>query len=444
MRNAFGSLSRTQITGFGVQVLFAVVVPLVLLPGALYSGALAAVFAAGLVLLIVAGALGLERAGSLALILAFGAAPWNNLRPFAAADFITFSDLLFTVGFVLLIPHFAGKRLQLPTLFMLGALGIIVVGSVTSIGAVNVALSFNHLLRFGVGALGLALMLAWWNSDKRTTIAAMSAYVAGNGVNVLAAYHYGSVAGGRYAGFTTHPNVMGMCGAIAFAMTPFLLGVASRRVRWLVLVGAGISFWTIWISGSRAAMAAVLVIVALYPLLSKSVYWALIVAALGVVSTYVVDFVARKSDGSNALERLLGGGSTAGSNEAREKLANEAVAQFREHPILGGGLAQVMEAHSIYLQILAALGIVGLAFFVLILFSVVRPLLVVPAPYGLLAAPAVTYVMAGAVSPLLWDRYIWCGLAVALMAARLADEDADGPEGDAPVPRDMARFGVQR
>ena len=90
-----------------------------------------------------------------------------------------------------------------------------------------------------------------------------------------------------------------------------------------------------------------------------------------------------------------------------------------------------MEAHSIYLQILAAIGIVGAAFFAIALGALIRPLFLLPKPYDLLAAPALTYAMAGMVSPLLWDRYIWCVLAFALMAPRLAAEHAAREGGEA-------------
>lgn len=435
MRNLLGSLTRSQVAGFGIQALFCVIVPLLMLPLALKSILLAGFFAVGLILLMGTAFLGIDRAGSVLIVLAVATAPLDDLRPVAAVGFVSFSDLLFAVGFLLLIPRLAGTALRLPVVFIVGALGVIAVGVLSSIGVEQMGESFNHLARFAVGALGLTVLLVWWSPNRNWTIATASAYLVGNAVNVIASYLKGPTGEGRYWGLTTHGNVMGLCAAIGFGMTPFLLYAVPRQYRWLVVLGSAFSFWGIWISGSRAALAAVLVLMALYPLLTRSIYSALAVAAFGFASVYVVDWVSRHADGSNALERLLGGGSARGSDEEREALAEMAIDQFWEHPVMGGGLANVMAAHSIYLQILAAIGVVGIAFFIAVLGSMVRPLILVRRPYGFLAAPALTYAMAGLVSPLLWDRYIWCALSLALMASRLARED-DPAEPDPDTPPD--------
>jgi hypothetical protein len=322
-----------------------------------------------------------------------------------------------------LAPAFIGRSLQVPSLFVLGGIGVLCVGVISSLGDANVAASFNHLLRFAVGALGLAILLAWWQSNRRWTIAAASAYMLGNGVNVISSYLQGPIADNRYYGLTTHPNVMGLCAALGFALTPFLFRAVERH-RWLVVLGSAMCFWSIWISGSRAALAAALAITVLYPFLARSVIAGISVAAFGFVSVYLVDWAARQGAGANALSRALGGGSASGSDEAREELARVAIDHFLANPVLGSGLGTVMEAHSIYLQVLAAIGLTGAAFFAIVLASLVRPLFLLPRPYDFLAAPALTYAMAGMVSPLLWDRYIWCVLAFALMAPRLAAEHA--------------------
>lgn len=430
MRETLRSLTRSQVGGFGLQVLFAVVVPLLVLPLALQSTFLAAGFAFALLILISSAFFGMEHTGGAILLAAFAASPLDDLRPIPALSFVAVSDLLFAIAFVVLAPAFIGRSLRVPSLFVLGGIGMLSVGVISSLGDENVAASFNHLLRFAVGALGLAILLSLWQANRRWTIAAASAYMIGNGVNVIASYLKSPLPDGRYYGLTTHPNVMGLCAALGFALTPFLFRTVDRH-RWLVIVGSMLCFWGIWISGSRAALAAALAIALLYPFLARSVIAGLGVAAFGFVAVYLVDWAARQGAGANALSRALGGGSAAGSDQAREDLARVAIDHFLAHPVLGSGLGTVMEAHSIYLQILAAIGLVGAAFFAIALAALVRPLFLLPKPYDLLAAPALTYAMAGTVSPLLWDRYIWCVLAFALMAPRLAAEHAEDEGSEA-------------
>jgi hypothetical protein len=118
----------------------------------------------------------------------------------------------------------------------------------------------------------------------------------------------------------------------------------------------------------------------------------------------------------------MGGGNATGSNQAREDAARIAIDQFTASPLLGGGFGPILEAHNIYLQIAAAVGIFGLLGYLLIMWSLVRPLFMYAEPYGLLAVPALAYAMAGMIFPLLWDRYIWCVLALGLIGPILGAE----------------------
>jgi hypothetical protein len=117
------------------------------------------------------------------------------------------------------------------------------------------------------------------------------------------------------------------------------------------------------------------------------------------------------------------------SDVARQQLFEQAVDRFWSSPIIGTGLADVIEAHVIYVQILAGLGVIGLAFYLLVLWSTVQPLTVLTPPYSLLALPALSYVTLGFVTSVMWDRYIWTLMALALLAPRLAaaaNAPADG------------------
>lgn len=394
----------------------------IVLPLGMYSLVLAVGFAFVLVTLTLTALLGLERTGNLFLLAAITAAPLNNLRPVPALSFVTLADALFAVGFLILIPHFAGTSLKLPSPFVVGAALILAMGSLASIASGDAALSFNHMTRLAVGAFALAILLTWWRPDLKTVTAAAGGYVFGNCVSVVYGLIHGPPAGGRHVGLSTHPNIMGLCDALALALIPFLFVAVRRDNRWLVVLGAATCAFGIWINGSRGALLTSLAVLVLYPVITRSLTLGLGVVAVGFTLPIAVSHAAGRVSDTSALGRLLGGGNATGSNQAREDAARIAIDQFTASPLLGGGFGPVLEAHNIYLQIAAAVGIFGLLGYLLVMWALVRPLFLYVEPYGLLAVPAVAYAMAGLIFPLLWDRYIWCVLALALIGPILGAE----------------------
>ncbi len=398
---------------------------LVILPLAMYSPPLAVVFAGGLITLVITAAVGLERAGSFYLVAAITAAPLNAVRPVPGLNFVTLSDALFVVGFLLLIPHFAGTRLQIPSAFVLGAAGIFAIGGLASIAGGEALLSLNHMLRFAVGAIVLAALICWWHPSMKTVVAATSGYLLGNVISVVGGLIEGVPPGGRHVGLSTHANVMGLCDALALALVPFLFAVVRRERRWLVLAGAAMCVYAIWINGSRGALLTSLAILLLYPVITRSLSFGLVVVAVGFLAPLGISYVADRVSDTSALGRLLGRGNSQYADQAREDAARVAIDQFTDHPLLGGGFATVLAAHNIFLQIAAAVGIIGLVFYLVVLWSLIRPLISIPAPYGLLSVPALAYAMAGLIFPLMWDRYIWGVLGFALVGPILAQKAAD-------------------
>lgn len=419
---SFNSVARTLRSGVVFQILFPIVALAIVLPLGLYSILLAAGFAFLLITLTLAAVLGLERTGALFLLAAITAAPLNDLRPVPGLSFVTLADALFGIGFLILIPHLAGTPLQLPAPFVVGVAGVLAAGALASMASSDPALSFNHMLRFGVGALALATLLTWWRPRMKVVVAAAAGYVLGNCISVAAAVTNGTTYAGRHIGLSTHPNIMGLCDALAISLVPFLLYSVRREHRWMVWAGAAICAYGIWINGSRGALLTSLAILVLYPAITRSTIAGLGVVAAGFVMPVLVTQLADRVSDASALGRLLGRGNSEGANLEREEAARVAIDQFLNRPLLGGGFGPILEAHNIYLQILAAIGIFGLVFYLLVLGSLVRPLFVGVEPYRLLSVPALAYAMAGLVFPLLWDRYIWCVLALALVGPILARE----------------------
>lgn len=422
MRGNFRLLtdSGKRIAGSGVPVFLVVVALLIVLPAALSSVPVALVCASALVMTTMALIVGLRRTGSGVLILAFGTVPMNDVHPIGSLAFLELSDVFFVTGFLLLVPRFAGTALRLPTAFLLGGVGFVTVGTLSALASDQVGPNFSYLLDVVVGVWLLTILLVWWQSGRKTTIAAAAAYMLGNAVNVVVSLFESPYVEGRYDGLTTHPNVMGVTSVLSLALAPFLLGALPRTYRWIVAIGAFVSMYGIWISGSRAALLCAVALTLLYPLFKRSIPAAVAVAALCCPAIVVVDRMAQNADPSSALGRLLGAGSARGSTEARIEGARAGIDQFLSHPLLGGDWATVWGAHNVYLQVAAAIGIFGLAFYLMALATVLRPLIAVPPPYGLLAAPALATAMISVVDPALGSRYIWCVIALALSADRLA------------------------
>lgn len=416
------SAARIARSAVSFPVLFPTLTLAIVLPLGMLSPVLAVGCAFALMTLTLTALLGLERTGNLFLLMAITAAPLNNVRPVPALSFVTLADILFAVGFVILVPHFAGTSLKLPSPFVIGATLVLAMGSLASIASATPGLSFNHMMRLAVGAFGLAILLTWWRPDLKLVTAAAGGYVLGNGISVVYSLIHGPTAGGRHVGLATHPNIMGLCDALALALIPFLLVAVRRENRWLVVLGAVTCAFGIWINGSRGALLTSFAILVLYPVISRSLTAGLGVLAVGFSIPIVVSYAADRVSGTSALGRLLGGGNATGSNQEREDAARIAFDQFAASPLLGGGFGPVLEAHNIYLQIAAAVGVFGLFGFLIIMWALVRPLFVFTEPYGLLAVPAVAYAMAGMIFPLLWDRYIWCVLALALIGPILGTE----------------------
>jgi O-antigen ligase len=383
---------------------------------------------------------GFEGAAIGFLVLGTALSPLDNLRPVAALAFASTSDIILLLGVFALVPVLIGRRLVIDPLFLGAGAAFVVVSLFTSALAADPGTSLNNLLRLVVGALLLPIFYMAWRPPRAVVVSLALAYVAGNVANVVAAYTVGGVGdGGRRIGYSTHPNVMGLCAMLAIALLPFLLAAVPRGWRPAVVAATAVCAWGVWISGSRAALVAAGAVLVLWVLVSRSVTVALTLFGLGLVPLYYVGVnISNLAASDNALGRLLGGGSSQGSNAEREVIAREAWEVFLSHPILGNGLSDVLKAHNIYLQVAAAVGIVGFAFFVVMLGSTVVRSLSLDRVGGLLVLPCLGYLMIGFMTTILWDRYVWAVLALpflasAAFAADRASADADVASGD-PLP----------
>lgn len=392
----------------------------------------------GLVLVVVGG---FEGAGVVLLMLGTALSPLDGWRPIGPLSFTSTSDIVLLLGVIVLVPVLLTRPAPSAAVFVTAAGLLVVVGLISSAIADEPGASLNSLLRLVFGALLLPVVYAIWRPGVKVALWLAASYVAGSAANVVLAFTNGAVGdGGRRIGYSTHPNVYGLCAMLAVALVPLLVAALRRNdLKALVVVLAGVNAVGVWTSGSRAALVALAAVAVLYPLVARSVPVALGLAGLSIAPLYFVgQAIGQQASSDNALGRLLGGGSAQGSDQARELLAEEAWQVFLDKPVLGEGLARAMEAHNIYLQVAAALGIIGTALFVVLLGSVVARALALPSPASMLVLPCIGYAMVGLMTTFLWDRFVWCVLALPflVLAGRAVDEEPDEPD-DTDVEQDV-------
>lgn len=402
------------------------VVSLVLLSVLAVTSSQGAVVAIGIALVLLGlVCLGLGRTAEAFVILGAFLVPMNDLHRTGAFSFVTAADAAFVLGFGLMFPDLVRRPLRLPATFVVGAIGVFFAAVISSMLSEAPLTGLNATTRLVVGAFGITVLLAWWSPSRKKVVVLAWAYVLGNvGSAVYAIVDGTKWSDGRRSGLAEHPNFFGLGALLAIALIPFLLTQTPRQRRWILVVAGLACFWGLWTSGSRGALAALIGLAVIYPLISRSV-----TAGLGMFAVFAVGMtfsqqLLSESGSGNALGRLLGEGTASTSDGSREQVAEAALEQFQSSPILGVGLVDPLQAHIIYLQIMAALGVVGLLAFLLAVSATVRPVITLQPPFNLLALPALSYATVGFVTNVLWDRYIWITLALALLAPRLAADES--------------------
>jgi hypothetical protein len=224
----------------------------------------------------------------------------------------------------------------------------------------------------------------------------------------------------RETGLATHPNNLGFSCVMTL---PVAIHLASKRhllgVGCLALLVCGIL-----VSGSRGSqlglvLALVLTAVVvpsrarLTPLMVYITCW------VGVITVWQWGTVNAQF---GEMLRFANTGDTFRSNSLRSLLARQALADFDYNPMIGIGYEVLVDAHSIYLQILAAGGLLLASGIMLFWFGLVRAgwrLRHVDPIAMFLVASVVVWLAVGLVENQLTDRYIYFPVAaIAAMTVR--------------------------
>lgn len=378
------------------------------------TGSLAAivtiVLATGLLALV---ALGPHRLGTVFLVVATFFGPMSSVRPVASVSVVTASDVFLVGGMVLLLPTLLRRRFRLPFAFQVGALLVLVAGVAGSLLTDNPVLSLRYVGQLLIAVFVLPTFIGWWNPRLRVLLALAWAYLAGQTISFVVALGEG---GSRADGLTTHPNFFGLCSTLAFALGFFLMRhhgpVLTRVVVSLdVLFVVGVSM-----SGSRAALLAVVLVSAAWVMVERSALGGYAMAFLAVAAVAIGNWALALLPPGSALSRLAGNSTSAVSDGNREDLLRDGIAQFFDRPLVGNGFEHALTSHSIFLEVAVAGGLIGLLGYLLMLGSLLEPLIDRASSLHTLSYPVLAYALVGALSNSLWDRFIWTAASLGAVA----------------------------
>jgi O-antigen ligase len=369
--------------------------------------------------------LGLAKAGTFLVTIAMFLAPLNNLR--LGASYVTVSDVVFVLGFMVLTPTILRNKIQIPSMFIFGLGVLLTMGAIASAAAPIPIVSVSQLFRLMVGAFLLPIFFMVWRPPTPVIVRFAAAYMLGTVFSVGYGLVQGPVAGdARYIGYTYHPNYLGLSCLLAASLAPYVTAKIQPQYRWIFWFAALISAYGVWISGSRAALIVLIMLVVVYPFVERSI---LAVWSVGLAFTGALAFSGKllQEDGNSALGRLFGSGTATGSDEDRKRILSAAWKQFTQHPILGNGFDGGIGSHNIYLQVAVAVGIFGLIGYLCIIWSALRPIFWAGTGHRL-AYPVLAYAAIGPLTNTLWERMIWAVLALSFIGDAKPPGQADSED----------------
>lgn len=390
-----------------------------LMPFIASQGVLVVAPAVGLLALSAALARGAAVVVTGIFALALLSLPWNAVR---LTDWMTVSDAMLVAGSLslLALAHRARPHALRGTYpLIVGVLLMGIGGLIGSSAATDLVTGFANMVRFGVAALAVPIVLAWWSPNRRAVQLVIWTWVLGASVSAIVAIL--QLQGGDYTrplGLGTHPNTLAITSLMASGPALYLVAAGRLRTRLLALGLVASLFFAVVISGSRAGILGYLGVVAVFTLLSRRTVLALL--GMGALAGGVLANVLALST-ENAVSRLfaLDPGTVSQSNLGRLATLEDNFNSALAHPLFGIGFELAGDAHNIFLQVFVSAGIVGLGGFLYLIYGVIsgarRSIAKASETNGResrllvigLAASFVGYLVAGLFQNALWDRYIW-------------------------------------
>lgn len=379
------------------------------------DGGKTALVAVGLVVaLLVMVIAGPERFAVLLIGAAFATAPmYKRLAPPGTA--ITPTDLCLVFGFALLVPRLMRNKFDLPVQYVLAGVVIFTTGLIGAFTSDQTAVAMLAL-GFWVSTMFVLLIgVHLWRPTSGEIQAMAWLFVGGQAFSFAYGMATGASFGGRFYGLTIHPNYFAEAGLLCLALLLHLSSVTPAKWRWVVWGAMAFSVYTIFLSGSRAGLLGLAAIIAIIPIVERSavrVYVLALGAAAGAV--YVSQNTALLTKGP--IGRLTGHGTATGSDQERTQGLTAGWHRFLDHPLSGSGLVDLFDVHNNYLEVAIGVGIFGFVAFLVVLYTLVRPLVFSTHPLRRLCYPVFAYGVFGATTPSLYDRTFWVGMCLCIVA----------------------------
>lgn len=313
---------------------------------------------------------------------------WNGIR--IAPGLALCDALLVLTALLLAIRLLAGHdiALSVPGWAIVPGYVLLVTGLVYALYSGQIIVNALPALRFAVALTLTPIVLAASGYTLRRRDLLIEAWLLGAVINCLVALadffgftNLGELLTGsdysrveRFSGLAFHPNHLAIAAAMAIpvVMSRFSRASGSGRRRGYVIY----SVWSValvlglLLSGSRTGLVVgvcAAVAMAVFPLRDRSagVRSVVLVATALLILTIAVTNLAGDRNLFIGADRILqpASGEVASNTGRKEPLA-VAVSAFGSHPLIGTGFSQVRSALNIYLQLLQAAGILGLAAFI--------------------------------------------------------------------------------
>ena len=394
----------------------------------------------------VVAAMGLERTGVLLLMGGFFTAPfYKGVAPTPESP-VTATDVLLLVGFTLLLPRILAGRLNLSIVYWAGAMLVLSAGLLSSAASTSPLESYIALTFWMVVMIGLPVAFAMWGPSLVVIDLLAGSFVVGQMFSFALGYVRGNEALGRHAGLATHPNYLAEGGMLALALLIYLAYRHFGR-SWLwsaaILVAVGVCLASVHLSGSRAAIVVIAVLVLMIPFVERSAITGFVMAGLVALAIVTLPIIAGLAGQGSAINRLTGGGGSTQSNSARTLGLDEGIDRFFAHPITGDGLIDLFDIHNNFLEVAVAIGVFGLVGYLMVLYAFARPILG-KGELRRLCYPVWGYIGFGATVPSLYDRSIWTVVALSVVAMVEFErrKSEDGPASDRASTRLEIRSGA--
>ena len=379
--------------------------------------------------------IGPEKTGVLILMAGFFTAPFYKGTAPDPASPVTATDLLLFVGFALLLPRILQGRLQLPVIYWVGTMLVLVGGLIASAASVSPQESYLALMFWMIVMLGLPIAFSSWGPPLVVIDLLCASFVMGQIFSFVVGYAKGNFALGRHAGLATHPNWFAEGGMLALALLIYLAyRHFGKTLLWTagIVVATAICGATVYLSGSRAAIVVVAVLVLMIPVVERKALTGIVFAAIVGLTIVALPILTDIAGKGSALDRLTGGGGASQSNTARTLGLDEGVDRFFANPFLGDGLIELFDIHNNFLEVAVAVGIFGFAGYLLVLFAFARPILG-RGELRRLCYPVWAYIGFGATVPSLYDRSIWSVVSLSVLAMVEYERMRKAKAEDAPV-----------